>query len=37
MSIQVACHAAVIDALTDDVVTAEALGEVVRALVGDAS
>ena len=37
LSIQVACHAAIIDALTDDLVTAQALGEVVRALVGDAS
>jgi nitric oxide reductase NorQ protein len=32
-----ACEAAIIQALTDDVVTAEALSEVVRALVGDAS
>jgi hypothetical protein len=31
-----ACQAAIIDALTDDASTAEALGEVVRALVGDA-
>ncbi len=31
-----ACRAAVIDALTDDAATAEALGEVVRAMVGDA-
>jgi nitric oxide reductase NorQ protein len=37
ISIQVACRAAIIDALTDDAVTAEALGEVVRALIGDAS
>ncbi len=37
MSIQVASHWAIIDALTDDAVTAQALGEVVRALVGDAS
>jgi len=37
VSMQVACHAAIIDALTDDAVTAQALGEVVRALVGDAS
>jgi nitric oxide reductase NorQ protein len=31
-----ACEAAVIQALTDDAVTADALAEVVRALVGDA-
>ena len=37
VSMQVACHVAIIDALTDDAVTAQALGEVVRALVGDAS
>lgn len=36
LSLQVACQAAIIDALTDDAATAEALGEVVRALVGDA-
>ena len=32
-----ACQAAVIDALTDDISTAEALGELLRALFGDAS
>lgn len=37
LSLRVACQAAIIDALTDDPSTAEALGEVVRALVGDAS
>ena len=37
LSMQTACRAAIIDALTDDAPTAEALGEVVRALVGDAS
>lgn len=37
LSVQIACRAAIIDALTDDAPTAEALGEVVRALVGDAS
>lgn len=36
LSLRVACQAAIIDALTDDPGTAEALGEVVRALVGDA-
>ena len=36
LSLRVACQAAIIDALTDDASTAEALGEVVRALVGDA-
>jgi nitric oxide reductase NorQ protein len=36
LSLQAACQAAIIDALTDDNATAEALGEVVRALVGDA-
>lgn len=36
LSLQAACQAAIIDALTDDAATAEALGEVVRALVGDA-
>ena len=36
LSLRVACQAAIVDALTDDVSTAEALGEVVRALVGDA-
>ena len=37
LPMQIACRAAIIDALTDDAPTAEALGEVVRALVGDAS
>ena len=37
MSIQLASHCAIIDALTDDAVTAQALGEVLRALVGDAN
>ncbi len=36
LSMQVACRAAIIDALTDDAATSEALGEVVRALMGDA-
>ena len=36
LTMQVACRAAIIDALTDDAATAEALGEVVRALIGDA-
>lgn len=36
LPIQIACQAAVIDALTDDAPTALALGEVVRALLGDA-
>lgn len=36
LSLQTACQAAIIDALTDDIATAEALSEVVRALVGDA-
>lgn len=36
LPMQVACRAAIIDALTDDAATAEALGEVVRALIGDA-
>jgi nitric oxide reductase NorQ protein len=35
LSLRIACEAAIIDALTDDASTAEALGEVVRALVGD--
>jgi hypothetical protein len=34
---QTACQAAVIDALTDDMATAQALNEVVRALFGDAA
>ncbi len=36
LSIRTACQAAIIDALTDDAATAEALGEVTRALFGDA-
>ena len=36
LSLRVACQAAIIDALTDDIATADALCEVVRALVGDA-
>jgi len=36
LPMQLACRAAIIDALTDDAATAEALGEVVRALIGDA-
>ncbi len=36
LSMQVACQAAIVDALTDDLATAQALGEVVRALFGDA-
>lgn len=35
MAIHTACQAAITDALTDDLATAEALGEVVRATVGD--
>lgn len=35
LTLQLACQAAIIDALTDDLPTAEALAEVVRALVGD--
>ncbi|MDD2808285.1 CbbQ/NirQ/NorQ/GpvN family protein [Rhodoferax sp.] len=37
LSMQVACQAAIVDALTDDLATAQALGEVVRALFGDAN
>jgi len=37
LSLQVACQAAIIDALTDDLATAQALAEVARALFGDAS
>lgn len=37
LPIQLACRCAIIDALTDDIATAEALSEVVRALIGDAS
>jgi nitric oxide reductase NorQ protein len=36
LTLRVACQAAIIDALTDDESTAEALGEVVLAMVGDA-
>lgn len=36
LSLRLACRAAIVDALTDDIATAEALDEVVRALVGDA-
>jgi hypothetical protein len=35
--LQTACQAAIIDALTDDIATAQALAEVVGALFGDAS
>jgi nitric oxide reductase NorQ protein len=37
LPLQVACQAAIIDALTDDIATAQALAEVVRALFGDAA
>jgi nitric oxide reductase NorQ protein len=37
LPMQLASHCAIIDALTDDAVTAQALGEVLRALVGDAN
>ena len=36
LSLHTACQAAIVDALTDDAATAEALHEVVRALIGDA-
>ncbi len=36
MPLSVACHAAIVDALTDDADTARALGEVVAAVIGDA-
>jgi nitric oxide reductase NorQ protein len=36
LSMRQACHAAIVDALTDDVATAQALDEVMRALLGDA-
>jgi nitric oxide reductase NorQ protein len=36
MSLRLACQAAIVDALTDDIATSEALGEVVSATVGDA-
>ena len=35
LSLREACHAAVVDALTDDADTLQALNEVVRAVVGD--
>jgi len=37
LSLHVACQAAIIDALTDDLATAQALREVARALFGDVS
>ncbi|MDD5027877.1 MAG: CbbQ/NirQ/NorQ/GpvN family protein [Rhodoferax sp.] len=37
LPLQTACQAAIIDALTDDLATAQALREVARALFGDAS
>jgi nitric oxide reductase NorQ protein len=37
LSMRQACHAAIVDALTDDVATAQALDEVMRALLGDAA
>ncbi len=37
LPMQIACQAAIIDALTDDIGTALALSEVVRALFGDAA
>ena len=37
LSVQLACLAAIINALTDDAATAQALAEVVSALVGDAT
>jgi len=37
LSLQTACQAAIIDALTDDLATAQALREVARALLGDAN
>ena len=36
LSMRQACHAAIVDALTDDATTAQALDEVMRALFGDA-
>jgi nitric oxide reductase NorQ protein len=33
----VACRSAIVDALTDDAETADALAEVVQAMIGDAS
>lgn len=36
LPLHTACQAAIVDALTDDMATAEALHEVVRALIGDA-
>ena len=37
LPLQIACQAAIIDALTDDIATAQALAEVVRALFGEAA
>lgn len=37
LPLQLACQAAIIDALTDDLATAQALAEVVHALFGDAA
>jgi nitric oxide reductase NorQ protein len=37
VSMQIACKAAIVDALTDDTSTAQALGELLRALFGDAA
>ena len=37
LPLQIACQAAIIDALTDDIATAQTLAEVVRALFGDAA
>ena len=37
LPLQIACQAAIIDALTDDVATAQALAEVMRALFGEAA
>ncbi len=36
LPLQAACRAAIVDALTDDIETADALAEVVRAVIGDA-
>ena len=37
LPLHMACHAAVVDALTDDAGTTKALSEVVRAIIGDAA
>ncbi|HSN80678.1 MAG TPA: CbbQ/NirQ/NorQ C-terminal domain-containing protein, partial [Rhodoferax sp.] len=37
LPLQIACQAAIIDALTDDIATAQTLAEVVRALFGEAA